>query len=130
MKEFNELSLLEEFSPNEIKNEVFSSELLFSKFYQRNKDDELRELKIHIENAKDTGLSIVGGEVSVNALSKLNSETISILAGKNKLYFFKLYISKESQKLICFILIKRRKRTEEETLSLVRKLGIKNLSLK
>ena len=107
MREYNDIVLLEAFSPNEIRNKILSSEVFFSKFYERNRQDELRELKIHLENAKHSGLFIDGGEMAVNILSKHDGDIISIFAGRNKTYFFKLYIDKGKQKTICYILINR-----------------------
>jgi len=127
MKDSNDMSLLKKLSPNEIKDKIFSSEIKFSKYYERNKDEELRELKIHINNASYTGLSIDGGNSSVRILTEFEDEVINIFAGRNSFYFFKLYINKDVEKVICFILIKRKKRTEEELQLLAKKLGIKDI---
>ncbi|KGT94592.1 hypothetical protein NG99_08235 [Erwinia typographi] len=127
MNEPREISLLKIFSPSEIRNEIFSSKIAFSKNHQRNKNEELRELKIHLDNANYSGLLIDGGESSINVLSKFKGDAISILAGRNDNYFFKLYINEDMEKAICFILIKRRKHTEEELQFMAKKLGIKNI---
>lgn len=127
MKNSDDINLLRKFTPNDIKSEVFSSEIIFFKHYQRNKGEELRELIIHIENANYSGLSINGGDTSVRILTEFKGETISILAGKNSVYFFKLYINENMEDLISFILIKRNKRTKEELQSMAKKLGIKEI---
>ncbi|MBK0091565.1 hypothetical protein [Erwinia sp. S59] len=127
MKNSDDINLLRKFTPNDIKSEVFSSEIIFFKHYQRSKGEELRELIIHIENANYSGLSINGGDTSVRILTEFKGETISILAGKNSVYFFKLYINENMEDLISFILIKRNKRTKEELQSMAKKLGIKEI---
>ncbi|QGY29692.1 hypothetical protein [Pantoea cypripedii] len=127
MKHSNDISLLKKFTPNEIKSEVFSSEITFFKYYQRNKSEELRELIIHIDNANYSGLFINGGDSSVRILTEFTGETIGILAGRNSVYFFKLYINENVGELISFILIKRKKRTEEELQLMAKKLGVKEI---
>ncbi|MFU9137182.1 hypothetical protein [Erwinia tasmaniensis] len=127
MRDSSDISLLKKFTPNEIMSEVFSSEITFFKYYQRNKCEELRELIIHIDNANYSGLSINGGDSSVRVLTEFKGETISILAAKNSIYFFKLYINEDIGELISFILIKRKKRTEEELQLMAKKLGIKEI---
>ncbi|MGL4757325.1 MAG: hypothetical protein ACRCXB_33650 [Aeromonadaceae bacterium] len=93
--------------PKEIRENILCSKLIFSKEYTRSKADELRELNIHLENAKFSGVSIIGGENAVNALQEITDEFIHIFAGKNKFYFFKLYISKSKHGIASFIMIKR-----------------------
>lgn len=127
MRDSSDIALLKQFTPNEIMSEVFSSEITFFKYYQRNKCEELRELIIHIDNANYSGLSINGGDSSVHVLTEFKDETISVLAARNSIYFFKLYINEDIGDLISFILIKRKKRTEEELQLMAKKLGIKEI---
>lgn len=127
MRDSSDIALLKQFTPNEIMSEVFSSEITFFKYYQRNKYEELRELIIHIDNANYSGLSINGGDSSVHVLTEFKGETISVLAARNSIYFFKLYMNEDIGDLISFILIKRKKRTEEELQLMAKKLGIKEI---
>jgi hypothetical protein len=118
MKDYKTLLLSRNHLPISIRNGILSSELLFSKYYKRNKNDELRELIIHIENSKFSGITICGGEDSLNKMKLLADEFIYIFAGRNKFCFFKLYIKNNTEELISFILIKRKELPEEELLSL------------
>ncbi|VYU71814.1 hypothetical protein [Metakosakonia massiliensis] len=127
MKNDINIALLEKFIPDEIKNEIISYEVFFLKYYKRDKEGELRELRIHMENSQETGLIIEGGNNSINVLSSLNDNVINILAGKNKYYFFKLYIDEHENQTVCYIKIRRRARTHEDIVNLARKLGIKGM---
>lgn len=104
-----EKSFLSEVSlPQDIRSKIESSKLLFSKSYKRNRCDELHELVIHVENSKASGITIFGGSEAIEKLKKSVANVISIYAGKNNKYFFKVYIDKENDDDSCYILIERR----------------------
>ncbi|AWH88638.1 hypothetical protein [Limnobaculum parvum] len=105
----NEFILSEVILPEDIKGKILSSELSFSKFYARNPRDELRELIIHLKNTEISGLVILGGKESIEVLQNIQDELIDIFAGKNSSYFFKIYINKNSNDAISFIMIDRDK---------------------
>ncbi|EOA4404565.1 hypothetical protein ACTWBQ_001988 [Citrobacter amalonaticus] len=94
--------------PLDIKNKIESSNLLFSKYYERDKSEELRELIVHVENAKASGVTILGCDEAIDKLGNLSTNTINIFAGKNKEYFFKIYIDKRKNDNVFFVLIKRK----------------------
>ncbi|WBF47084.1 hypothetical protein [Serratia rubidaea] len=120
-----ELFILNTLIPKEYREAMQSSNISFLKLYERDRLDEIRELSIHIENAKHSGLNIIGGESSLEALRNLNECNIHIVAAKNELYFIKIYTKKDKER-IAFTLIKRKKRPKEELNELSKKLGIRS----
>lgn len=111
MNNINAIKLLKKVCPEEYRTKVIKNNVEFIKFYQRKKHDELRELKIHIENIlKNKGDIKIKSGTFCN-IEKLEDEYLAILAGKNEFVFFKFYLSANLGESIGAIIINRRKTT-------------------
>lgn len=100
-----EKEILEKFCP--AKYEISIPDIVFSKLYERNKSDELRELEVHIENSFESDVLIEGGNEAIKNLKNIKNENIFILAVKTKKLFLKLYLIIDKEMLIGSTMIKR-----------------------
>ena len=114
MKNFDEETLLRKICPAKYNKEMLSYEIEFLKLYARNRKDELRELEIHLKNSYYSGILIAEGNNAINGLAHSPVKKINILAGKNKNYFFKLYLSNEANCLLGFFLINRNQKSKND----------------
>jgi len=95
--------------------------------FECDRKNELRIMKVHYENSKQSGLSVIGIDELIVSLSDSKDDNIFIINLRNKKYFLKLYLNKELSQFLGYVLIKLRKKTEEEIQWGRDVLGIKSL---
>lgn len=94
-------------------------------FFECDSTNELHLMKIHYENAKHSGLNILGIEELIEKLIKFQSKVVFLVNARNDDYFFKFYFEQSLQNFLVCVVIKLRKKTEEEILWGREVLGIK-----
>lgn len=76
--------------------------------------NELRTLKIHSENAQNSGLHIAGISEVIISLERFHEEKINIINIRNSSHFLKIYSDVLLRESLGCILLKLRKKTPEE----------------
>ncbi|WP_448669427.1 hypothetical protein [Enterobacter mori] len=79
-----------------------------------NTQNELRIMKAHKENTKFTGLKVEGLDELINALENFDGESISVINIRTKSYSFKIYSNQKNTGLLGVIILKLKKKTDEE----------------
>lgn len=90
------------------------------------KENELRTLRIHLDNSKATGIKALGLNEVILALEFFHEKEINIVNIRNKTHFFKIYSDVSMENYLGCILIKLRKKTDEEIRWGIEVLGIKS----
>jgi len=94
--------------------------------FECNKENELRLMKVHYENAKRSGLNAIGLEKLITELEKNHEDTVFLINIRNEGYFFKLYLGQNLHDLLGYVILELRKKTEEELRWGREVLGINN----
>ena len=84
-------------------------------------------MKVHYENSKQSGLNIIGIIELIKSLGGFDDDEIFLINLRNENYFSKIYMNKKLNILLGYIIIKSRKKTEEEIKWGRDVLGIKSL---
>ncbi|MFP1837491.1 hypothetical protein ACLEDU_17615 [Lonsdalea quercina] len=95
--------------------------------FECDRKNELRLMKVHNDNSKRSGLNIIGIDDLIMSLHKLQQDTVFLINIRNRKCFFKLYLDKELNHFLGYVLIELRKKTEEEIRWGRDVLGIKTL---
>ncbi|EOL8945406.1 hypothetical protein ACM91X_002543 [Cronobacter dublinensis] len=111
--------------PNEFKSSVKGNKYCQGASYISNAQHELRIMKAHRDNAKVTGLKAQGLDDLILALEAFNKENVCIINVRNKLNSFKIYSDEKNTELLGVIVLKLRKKTDEEIRHAQEVLGIK-----
>lgn len=96
-----------------------------SSSYISNAQHEFRIMKAHRENAKITGLKAQGLEYLISALEAFNKENVCVINIRNKSYSFKIYSDENNTEVLGVIVLKLRKKSDEEIRYGKEVLGIK-----
>ncbi|EOU9535185.1 hypothetical protein ACOJCT_003439 [Cronobacter dublinensis] len=100
--------------PNEFKSSVKENKDCQSASYISNAQYELRIMKAHRDNAKMTGLKAQGLDDLISTLEVFNKENVCVINICNKLNSFKIYSDEKNTELLGVIILKLRKKTDEE----------------
>ncbi|EOU9514294.1 hypothetical protein ACOJCK_004262 [Cronobacter dublinensis] len=111
--------------PNEFKSFLKENKDCQSASYISNAKYELRIMKAHRDNAKITGLKAQGLDDLISALEVFNKENVCVINVRNKLNSFKIYSDEKNTELLGVIVLKLRKKTDEEIRHAKEVLGIK-----
>ena len=79
-----------------------------------NAQNELRIMKAHKENTKFTGLKAKGLDELIIALENFDGENVSVINIRTKSYSFKIYSNQKNTDLLGVIILKLKKKTDEE----------------
>ncbi|WP_024552256.1 hypothetical protein ACP26C_12245 [Franconibacter helveticus 513] len=112
--------------PDVFKSFVKENKDCQSAAYISNAQYELRIMKAHRENAKITGLKAQGLDELISALEVFNKENVCAINIRNKLNSFKIYSDEKNTELLGVIVLKLRKKTDEEIRHGQEVLGIKS----
>lgn len=82
--------------------------------FESEREDELRIMKVHCENTKKSGLIVLGLGELILSLEHFKDNYVFIINLKNNKYFLKLYLNTSLDQYLGCVLIKLRKKTEEE----------------
>lgn len=82
--------------------------------FECSRENELRLMKVHYENAKHSGLNAIGLDNLITELSKNQDDAVFLINIRNRKCFFKMYFDKDLHDLLGYVLIELRKKTEEE----------------
>jgi hypothetical protein len=93
--------------------------------FECSRENELRLMEVHYENAKRSGLNAIGLENLIIGLKEKNDDVVFLINIKNEKYFFKLYFNKELHELLGYVILELRRKTEEEIRWARDVLGIK-----
>ncbi|MCR1000760.1 hypothetical protein [Serratia rubidaea] len=126
MKKNDAGNLLDTFLPEKFKELLYGHGEIKSATFEADRCNELRLLKIHNENASQSGLNIIGIEDLIPTLSNIEDLIIRVVNARNDEYFIKTYLNKDKSKDLGIIIIKRRKRSDEEIRWHREVLGIKS----
>lgn len=96
--------------------------------FECGRENELRLMKVHYENAKRSGLNAIGLENLIIGLKENHDDIIFLVNIKNRRYFFKLYFNNRLQELLGCVVLELRKKTEEELRWGREVLGVNNKS--
>ncbi|ELQ6018954.1 hypothetical protein R2225_004032 [Cronobacter sakazakii] len=111
--------------PNEFQCFVKENKDCQSSSYISNAKYELRIMKVHRDNAKITGLKAQGLDDLISALEIFDKENVCIINIRSKLFLFKIYSDENNTELLGVIVLKLRKKTDEEIRYGKEVLGIK-----
>jgi len=111
--------------PNEFKSSVKENKDCQSASYISNAQYELRIMKAHRDNAKMTGLKAQGLDDLISTLEVFNKENVCVINICNKLNSFKIYSDEKNTELLGVIILKLKKKTDEEIRHAQEVLGIK-----
>ncbi|EPV5050304.1 hypothetical protein ACV6RK_004093 [Cronobacter malonaticus] len=111
--------------PNEFQSFVKESKDCQSSSYISNAKYELRIMKVHRDNAKITGLKAQGLDDLISALEIFDKENVCIINIRSKLFSFKIYSDENNTELLGVIVLKLRKKSDEEIRYGKEVLGIK-----
>lgn len=90
-----------------------------------NARDELRIIKAHKENSKFTGLKVNGLDELIIALEAFDKKNVSIINIRSKSYSFKIYSDENNNTLLGVIILKLKKKTDDDIRFGQEVLGIK-----
>lgn len=91
-----------------------------------NAQDELRIMKAHKENMKFTGLNAEGLDELIIALENFDGESVSVINIRARSYSFKIYSNQKNTDLLGVVILKLKKKTDEEIHFGREVLGIKS----
>ncbi|MDI7691466.1 hypothetical protein [Cronobacter malonaticus] len=111
--------------PNEFQSFVKENKDCQSSSYISNAKYELRIMKVHRDNAKITGLKAQGLDDLISALEIFDKENVCIINIRSKLFSFKIYSDENNKELLGVIVLKLRKKSDEEIRYGKEVLGIK-----
>ncbi|WP_074154688.1 hypothetical protein [Cronobacter sakazakii] len=111
--------------PNEFQCFVKENNDCQSSSYISNAKYELRIMKVHRDNAKITGLKAQGLDDLISALEIFDKENVCIINIRSKLFSFKIYSDENNTELLGVIVLKLRKKSDEEIRYGKEVLGIK-----
>ncbi|EOC0575458.1 hypothetical protein [Cronobacter sakazakii] len=111
--------------PNEFQCFVKENKDCQSSSYISNAKYELRIMKVHRDNAKITGLKAQGLDDLISALEIFDKENVCIINIRSKLFSFKIYSDENNTELLGVIVLKLRKKSDEEIRYGKEVLGIK-----
>ncbi|ELY2651601.1 hypothetical protein SMB91_004045 [Cronobacter sakazakii] len=111
--------------PNEFQCFVKENKDCQSSSYISDAQYELRIMKAHRENAKITGLKAQGLQDLISVLEVFDKENVCIINIRSKLFSFKIYSDENNTELLGVIVLKLRKKTDEEIRYGKEVLGIK-----
>ena len=95
--------------------------------FECDRKNELRIMKVHYENSKQSGLNIIGIIELIKSLGGFDDDEIFLINLSNENYFSKIYMNKKLNILLGYIIIKSRKKHEEAIKWGRDVLGIKSL---
>ncbi|QHM73919.1 hypothetical protein [Mixta intestinalis] len=81
--------------------------------FKSDKDNELRIMKIHYENVKQSGLQVIGINSLIAELTDFHESNVYLINVRNDNYFFKFYFDLLLKKNLGYIIIKLRKKTRK-----------------
>ncbi|EOV9628281.1 hypothetical protein ACN5OL_004267 [Cronobacter sakazakii] len=111
--------------PNEFQFFVKENKDCQGSSYISNAKYELRIMKVHRDNAKITGLKAQGLDDLISALEIFDKENVCIINIRSKLFSFKIYSDENNTELLGVIVLKLRKKSDEEIRYGKEVLGIK-----
>ncbi|MDT3526480.1 hypothetical protein ROM83_21075 [Cronobacter sakazakii] len=111
--------------PNEFQCFVKENKDCQSSSYISNAKYELRIMKVHRDNAKITGLKAQGLQDLISVLEVFDKENVCIINIRSKLFSFKIYSDENNTELLGVIVLKLRKKSDEEIRYGKEVLGIK-----
>ncbi|EOD3576811.1 hypothetical protein ACKTG8_004203 [Cronobacter sakazakii] len=111
--------------PNEFQCFVKENKDCQSSSYISNAKYELRIMKVHRDNAKITGLKAKGLDDLISVLEVFDKENVCIINIRSKLFSFKIYSDENNTDLLGVIVLKLRKKSDEEIHYGKEVLGIK-----
>lgn len=81
-------------------------------YFESNRENELRLMKVHHENSKRSGLNIIGIDDLISSLIICNQSNIFIINIRNERYYIKLYFESDKKNFLGYIIIALRNRNE------------------
>lgn len=82
--------------------------------FECSRENELRLMKVHYENAKHSGLNAIGLDKLITELNKNQDDAVFLINIRNRKCFFKMYLDKGLHDLLGYVLIELRKKSEAE----------------
>ena len=113
--------------PNEFQCFLKENKDCQSSSYISNAKYELRIMKAHRDNAKITGLKAQGLQDLISVLEVFDKENVCIINICSKLFSFKIYSDENNTELLGVIVLKLRKKSDEEIRYGKEVLGIKGV---
>jgi FAD synthase len=117
--------LLKKFAPLEYKGLIFGTELMRLYLVSNKKREHvLHDLELHQQSVEEHNISVLGMKELINKLKIINNKSINIICGFNFVYAFEIYLDSELNNRIGFIIVKIRKKSDEEIKTEMEVFGI------
>ena len=114
MKNDNLIEYAIEKIPDEFRSFLNEKNNLQCASFISNARNELRIMKAHKENAKFTGLKANGLDKLIIALEAFDKENVSVINIRSGSYSFKIYSDENNNALLGVIILKLKKKTDED----------------
>lgn len=114
MRNDNLIKYAREKIPDEYLSYINEKNILQCASFISNAHDELRIMKAHKENKKFTGLKVEGLDELIIALENFDGESVSVINIRIRSYSFKIYSNPKNTDLLGVIMLKLKKKTDEE----------------
>jgi len=111
-KDVNEF--INKYLSEEYKQIIKSDDVKKIASFKCDKEHELRTMRIHLENAKRSGLKVEGINELIAALQAFPGKEINIINIRNRSFYFKVYSDAFLNEYLGCVAIKLRKKTPEE----------------
>lgn len=107
-------NFIERFTPSELGWVVQDRDKMQCASFLVDKKNELRIMQVHKHNAMSTGLDILGLNELIVALDSFNEKSVCVVNVRSQGYQLKFYSDINKEILLGLVILKLRKKTNEE----------------